>query len=259
MQEIIRLESYPGYFCVKFGGSSPRNGKYKFTDIPSFFSKTGVVKNTEYDYDYSESVWFDVEGNDSEQDRDGVLSFTATTEENEAYNGTFTVSCAWTITQKAAQAPPSEPCTFEFYINGDSYIENRSAKNIVLHDNGYHDSFTATATTGEGDYLNAGFEANVSPQQQQSLVTILPGATPFIVSFDSTDLEKKLEMAYNFQGEKDYDQFVSVEVSLKNLATSETSKVTLDDGALSKYFDLEPWFREGQTVAVRLSFNFLAL
>lgn len=81
--------------------SLPQNGKIDYT-CPDFFDVTGGTQN--YSGQAAQFI-LGVKENGSYTSRTGTLSLTGTTNATAGYDGTATITCAWTVTQGANVQP----------------------------------------------------------------------------------------------------------------------------------------------------------
>ena len=255
----ILLESKKGHIQIRFGGAQPANGTYRF-DYPSFATCPGTERNTEYTFSSGGQLKsFDIAENTGQASRTGTFSFSATTAEDSQYDGTVTVVCAWTVTQKPATQPITdpEPCTFTFELNGTSFIQNNSQYNVVLYDDGTDRSFTMVASNGEGSMVNTGFEANSTPPTQTSNIFVTKATDIFDIQFDGDETTKEMQVRYVFSGDLENATSVSLIARFKNLTTPSADKVLeMQSGSgYYKYLDLDDWYISNGLVQIQVSFE----
>lgn len=146
------------------------------------------------------------------------------------------------------------PCDFVFQLTGGSLAANSSSDSIEFTNAaGYSDAFTMEAPIQGA--VNTGFEAVVGANQQNVSMTVTNASTPFTVSFTGAEGNKEMTVAYTFEGTKDANQTVSLDVTFKNLSSQATKTVTVQDGS-SSTLDLSDWYVDNGTVNIEVSFNF---
>lgn len=241
----INIPSHKTYFMTRFF-STPGNGVLTYS-CPSFFNVAGGDEH--YSGGIGKLLTLYAEENTSSVARTGVLSITGTTDTTTGYEGNAVIVCSWTINQEAAPAPPVTYCEFDFNYNSSAFITNNTDNRIEFQrlSSGSYNMVLPSATIGTG------FEGEVTPLSSEYIR--LTDKTTASETFSNED-NMEVELRYEFEGMREYNQEVSLRVTY-TCGTDEQTFTFLEHEGYDHKLDLEDWFMPGETVNVNVSFEFI--